>query len=113
MSNIEEITKFTGKLNKQEKTKVNGCIENKVSLGTILNEIALMRDKTIQINKLQDEKNEKIHNYTTTNQQYENTNTTTKKHIYENTNIGPMSYEKREMVKKQIRCKTEKYLQKK
>jgi len=110
MSNIEEVTKFAGKLNKQEKAKVNGCIENKVSLGTILNEIALMRDKSTQAIKLQDEKNEKIHNYTNTTTN-ENTNTTTITKKVQS--IGPMSYEKREMVKKQIRCKTEKYLQRK
>lgn len=62
--NLETIVQYTGKLNKAEKamTKVN--LENKKSLGTMLNDIALARGGSTHdwLNQMQDAKNSKIKN---------------------------------------------------
>lgn len=61
--NLDTVSNFTGKLNKQEKSIAKAGLESGKSFGSILDEIAISRMNVSIDNKRQDQLNSKIKNY--------------------------------------------------
>lgn len=61
--NLDSITNFTGKLNKQEKTLAKAGLESGKAFGSILDDIAIARSRTSIDDKIQDQLNSKIKNH--------------------------------------------------
>ncbi len=100
--NLATIISFTGKLNRVEKSKVNAALEANKNIGQILDEIALFREKVSLEEKKQDEKNDKVKNVS------KSPTETLEKLKPKPSPLTP--YEKQEVLRKQIREKTNQYI---
>lgn len=99
---LESILTYTGKLNRVEKMKVAAGMEAGKSLGQILDDITLFRDRVRQENLLQDNHNSMVKN------PFKAKN---KVNINKDSQTNQLnSYEKKENQKNQIRAKTDEFI---
>jgi len=97
---IDTIITYTGKLNTVEKKKVMAGIESGKSLGSILNDITLFRDKIQMDNLLQDNQAGLVKNPVKSKVKLD-----MKKDSQDNKPLNP--WEQKENIKNQVRSKTD------